>query len=67
MDLLNNKSSCLWYQIDYNLKDVNIVVDNRSRVMRDSLVLHENSPCHTQIHLNILTCRKTKYFTGLSR
>jgi len=44
MDLLNNKSSCLWYQIDYNLKDVNIVVDNRFRVMRDSLVVNGKLP-----------------------
>jgi len=32
------KSSSLWYQVDYNLKDINIIVGNQFRVMRDSLV-----------------------------
>jgi len=30
--------SALWYQVDYNLKDVNVIVDNNFRVIRDSLV-----------------------------
>jgi len=44
MDYLNNNSSCLWYQIGYNLKDVNIIIDSRFRVMRDSLVSHRALP-----------------------
>lgn len=44
MDPLNENSSCLWYQIDYNLKDVNVIVDNRFRVMRDTLVAHGKLP-----------------------
>ena len=43
-DYLNDYSSCLWYQIDYNLRDVNIIVDSRFRVMRDSLVSHGALP-----------------------
>ena len=38
MDFLNDNTSCLWYQVDYNLEDINIVVDSRFRVIRDSLV-----------------------------
>jgi len=40
MDILNEYSSCIWYQVDYNLKNINVVIDNRFRVMRDSLVAH---------------------------
>ena len=48
MDFLNDNSSCLWYQVDYNLTDVNIVVDSRFRVIRDSLVAHgELKPPYT--------------------
>jgi hypothetical protein len=43
-DYLNNYCSCLWYQVDYNLKDVNIIIDSRFRVMRDSLVSHGALP-----------------------
>ena len=43
-DYLNDYSSCLWYQIDYNLRDVNIIVDSRFRVMRDTLVAHGKLP-----------------------
>ena len=41
---MDDFASTLWYQVDYNLKDVNIIVDNRFRVMRDTLVAHGKLP-----------------------
>jgi len=41
---LDDMGSTLWYQVNYNLIDVNIIVDNRFRVMRDSLVAHGKLP-----------------------
>lgn len=37
---MDEYASTLWYQIDYNFKDVNAIIDNRFRVMRDTLVAH---------------------------
>lgn len=37
---MDEQASTLWYQVDYNLKDINIIVDNRFRIMRDTLVAH---------------------------
>jgi hypothetical protein len=36
----DKKPAHLWIKFDYNLKDFDIVVDNRYRVIRDSLVAH---------------------------
>lgn len=37
-DYLNNYNASIWYRIDYDFDDIDIIVDSRFRVMRDSLV-----------------------------
>lgn len=34
----SQEAAALWYQVDYNLGDVNVIVDNNIRVIRDILV-----------------------------
>ena len=43
-DIFDKYSHAVWYLIKDNFKNIDVTIDNRFRVMRDSLVAHGKLP-----------------------